>query len=89
MYDHLFTVENPLAATDGKTLFDYINPDSLEIRKDCWIEPSVADAAIGSRFQFERLGYFCLDPDSKSEGLVFNRTATLRDSWLKAQQQGK
>ena len=86
LYDHLFSVENPHSPPEGKTWIDTLNPESLEVRTDCWIEPSVADAAIGSRFQFERLGYFCLDADSKPDGLVFNRTATLRDSWLKAQQ---
>lgn len=86
LYDHLFSVENPLSPPDGKTWLDTLNPESLEVRSNCWIEPSVADAAIGSRFQFERLGYFCLDADSTPEKLVFNRTATLRDSWLKAQQ---
>lgn len=89
LYDHLFSVENPHSPPDGQTWLDTLNPESLEVRKGCWIEPSVADAAAGSRFQFERLGYFCLDPDSAPENLVFNRTATLRDSWLKAQQKAK
>jgi len=89
LYDQLFNVENPLAAVDGSSWLDTLNPDSVEVRTNCWIEPSVAEAVIGSRYQFERLGYFCLDVDSKPEALVFNRTATLRDSWLKAQQKGK
>ena len=89
LYDHLFSVENPLSPPEGQTWIDTLNPESLQVRTTCWIEPSVAEAEIGSRFQFERLGYFCLDPDSKPEALVFNRTATLRDSWLKAQQKGK
>lgn len=89
LYDHLFSVENPHATAEGETWLDFINPDSLEIRNSCWIEPSVAEAAIGTRFQFERLGYFCLDQDSTPGSLVFNRTATLRDSWRKAQQQEK
>jgi len=87
LYDHLFNVENPLSAAEDGTWLDFINPDSLEVRKDCWIEPSVAEAIIGTRFQFERLGYFCVDQDSTPGSLVFNRTATLRDSWRKAQQQ--
>jgi len=89
LYDHLFSVENPHSPPEGQTWLDTLNPESLEVRTDCWIEPSVADAASGSRFQFERLGYFCSDPDSTPENLVFNRTATLRDSWLKAQQKAK
>jgi glutaminyl-tRNA synthetase len=89
LYEHLFSVENPHSPPDGQTWLDTLNPNSLEVRTSCWVEPSVADAAIGSRFQFERLGYFCLDPDSKPDALVFNRTATLRDSWLKAQQKAK
>jgi len=89
LYEHLFSVENPFSPPEGQTWLDTLNPNSLEVRTICWIEPSVAEAAIGSRFQFERLGYFCLDPDSASENLVFNRTATLRDSWLKAQKKAK
>jgi len=89
LYNHLFSVENPLLTTEGEAWLDFINPNSLEIRKNCWIEPSVAEAAIGTRFQFERLGYFCLDQDSRPGSMVFNRTATLRDSWRKAQQQEK
>ncbi|MFC2082827.1 glutamine--tRNA ligase/YqeY domain fusion protein [Candidatus Bipolaricaulota bacterium] len=88
LYDHLFTVENPMARAEGKTWLDFINPDSVEIRTDCWVEPSVAEAAAGSRFQFERMGYFCVDEDSRSGSLVFNRTATLRDTWKKVQQKG-
>ena len=87
LYDHLFSVENPLSTAEGETWLDFINPNSLEIRRNCWIEPSVVEASIGTRFQFERLGYFCLDQDSTPGSMVFNRTATLRDSWRKAQQQ--
>ena len=89
LYDHLFSVENPFSTAEGETWLDFINPNSREIRRNCWIEPSVAETAIGTRFQFERLGYFCLDQDSTPGSLVFNRTATLRDSWRKAQQQEK
>ena len=89
LYDHLFSVENPLSTAEGESWLDFINPNSREIRRNCRIEPSVAEAAIGTRFQFERLGYFCLDQDSTHGNLVFNRTATLRDSWRKAQQQQK
>jgi len=87
LYGHLFSAENPLSTAEGETWLDFINPNSLEIRRNCWIEPSVVEASIGTRFQFERLGYFCLDQDSTPGSMVFNRTATLRDSWRKAQQQ--
>ena len=63
---------------------DYINPKSLEILKDCRVEPGLADAAPGDRCQFERLGYFCVDAkESKPGALIFNRTVTLRDTWAK------
>jgi len=87
LYGHLFSAENPLSTAEGETWLDFINPNSLEIRRNCWIEPSVVEASIGTRFQFERLGYFCLDQDSTPGSMVFNRTAILRDSWRKAQQQ--
>ncbi len=81
MYDRLFTVENPLAAEgDFK---DYLNPNSLEVLRNCYLEPSLARAQPGDRIQFERLGYFCVDPDATPEMPVFNRTVTLRDTWAK------
>ncbi|NQT70654.1 MAG: glutamine--tRNA ligase, partial [Desulfobacteraceae bacterium] len=93
LYDNLFTVPNPAEAKDGLDFKDYINPNSLETLGDCRLEPSLAGAAPGSRYQFERVGYFCVDTvDSTAESLVFNRTVTLRDTWakiLKAQQQQK
>ena len=67
----------------------YINTNSLEVINPCWVEPSLATAAAGSHFQFERLGYFCVDPDSADGRPVFNRTVTLRDAWAKVQQSGK
>ncbi len=82
LYDRLFTVEEP----DGNKEKDYkefINPDSLKILSDCYVEPSLIEAEPMDKFQFERLGYFCVDPASKDEKLVFNRTVTLRDSWAK------
>ena len=87
LYDRLFTVPHP-SAEEGD-FKQYINPDSLEIINPCWVEPSLATAAAGSQFQFERLGYFCVDPDSANGRLVFNRTVTLRDAWAKVQQSGK
>jgi glutaminyl-tRNA synthetase len=82
LYDRLFRVPNPLA--EGSDFMEHLNPKSLEIVRGCRVEPSLANAGAGSRFQFERTGYFCVDPaDSSEKALVFNRTATLRDSWAK------
>ena len=89
LYDHLFSKANPDEVEEGQTYFDNLNPNSLEVAT-CYVEPSVADAAPGTRYQFERIGYFCVDRDSAPEKLVFNRTVTLRDSWAKiAKAQGK
>jgi glutaminyl-tRNA synthetase len=82
LYDHLFVKPDPDDVEEGQTWFDNLNPNSLEIA-DCFIEPSVIGAKPGARCQFERLGYFCIDPDSTPDKLVFNRTATLRDTWAK------
>ena len=82
LYDRLFLRSNPNELDD---FTECINPDSLNILKSCKIEPSVARAAAGSRYQFERQGYFCIDPDSTDDVLVFNRTVSLRDSWAKIQ----
>ncbi|MBP5738019.1 MAG: glutamine--tRNA ligase/YqeY domain fusion protein [Abditibacteriota bacterium] len=82
LYDHLFAVPNPDDAPEGGTFLDNINPDSLKV-VTAKIEPSIKDAPKGYRCQFERLGYFCLDDDSTPENIVFNRTATLRDTWAK------
>ncbi len=82
LYDHLFGVPNPDDVPEGGSYLDHLNPDSLRIVKG-WIEPSIASAKLGDPYQFERLGYFTLDPDSKPEALVLNRTVTLRDSWAK------
>jgi glutaminyl-tRNA synthetase len=79
LYDRLFNAEEPGAAHDYR---EDLNPNSLEVRT-AKVEPSLADATPGHRFQFERLGYFCVDPDSTSGRLVFNRTVTLKDSWAK------
>jgi glutaminyl-tRNA synthetase len=87
LYDRLFAVEDPAAARDGDFL-DLLNPDSLQILSDCQLEPSLAAAVPGSRFQFERQGYFCLDAAPGSGRPVFNRIVTLRDSWTKIKGQG-
>jgi len=84
VYDHLFKTEYPDDAPEGKTFLDNINPDSLSIVRDAKLEPSLGSAKPGEHFQFERLGYFFTDPvDSKPGKPVFNRTATLRDTWAK------
>jgi glutaminyl-tRNA synthetase len=80
LYDRLFNAESPGASGDYRV---DLNPNSLEVRAHCRIEPSVAGATPGTRYQFERLGYFCVDPDSRSGALVFNRTVTLKDAWAK------
>jgi glutaminyl-tRNA synthetase len=90
IYDRLFSVEDPEAAANGKTFLDNLNPNSLEVLRGCQAEPSLAGAGVGSRFQFERLGYFCVDADSRPGALVFNRTVSLRDTWAKiAQKQAR
>jgi glutaminyl-tRNA synthetase len=89
LYDHLFTNQNPDDVPEGKDFTSNLNPNSLEALKDCRVEPSLANAKPLSRFQFERLGYFCIDPDSKEGKLVFNRTVNLRDEWAKIQKAEK
>ena len=83
LYDNLFTEENPDEAEEGKDFTACLNPNSLTKLSGCKVEPYLKDAKPLSRWQFERLGYFCLDPDSKAGKLIFNRTATLRDEWAK------
>jgi glutaminyl-tRNA synthetase len=83
LYDHLFTNPDPDDVPEGGSYLDNLNPESLEIVHPAYVEPSVADAGPGERFQFERLGYFCVDPDTTPERLVFNRTVSLRDAWAK------
>ena len=87
LYDRLFTVENPAAEDDFKR---YLNPKSIETLTSCRLEPGLADAKPGERYQFERMGYFCVDTkDTTGEKLIFNRTVTLRDQWAKIQKKGK
>jgi glutaminyl-tRNA synthetase len=86
LYDRLFAVANPDAEAEkaGADFSAFLNPDSLRTLTTCYVEPSLAKAAPESRFQFERLGYFCVDAvDSSANKLVFNRTVTLRDTWAK------
>ncbi len=91
LYDHLFLQPNPGDRPEGEDYTASLNPHSLERLPGCKVEPSLADRPPGSRFQFERQGYFCVDPDSSAGRLVFNRTVPLRDTWAKiekAQQNG-
>jgi glutaminyl-tRNA synthetase len=85
LYDHLFTKENPEDVDEGADFTSNLNPNSLQVLDNCRVEPSLADAEPLSRCQFERLGYFCVDPDSTPSRLIFNRTVTLRDTWAKIQ----
>ena len=80
------SVEDPERSAEGKTFLDFLNPESLEVLRGCLAEPGLANAAVPDRFQFERLGYFCVDPDSRPGALVFNRTVSLRDTWARIQQ---
>jgi glutaminyl-tRNA synthetase len=85
IYENLFLKENPSDVEEGKDVLDNLNPNSLEIIADAKVEPSLANAAAGSRYQFERLGYFCADPDSKPGKPVFNRTVALKDAWARVE----
>ena len=83
LYETLFTKEDPDDVSDGREFTDNLNPRSMEILTGCKLEPSLAGATPGTRYQFERLGYFCVDPDSTPQHPVFNRTVTLKDTWAK------
>ncbi len=85
LYDTLFTEREPENATDGTDWIEFLNPDSLQILNNCKVEPSLVDAPPESRYQFLRIGYFCIDLDTTPDKLVFNRTVALRDSWAKIQ----
>jgi glutaminyl-tRNA synthetase len=87
LYDRLFNHPFPLDVKEGETFLDHLNPDSLQVISGAKAEPNLKDAKPGDRFQFERVGYFCVDPDSKDDKLVFNRTISLRDSWAKIEKQ--
>jgi glutaminyl-tRNA synthetase len=87
LYDHLF--RNPHPGADGRDLFEDLAPDSETVLRGCFVEPSLAGLPAGETVQFERLGYFCLDPESSPGALVFNRTLTLKDTWAKLQAQGR
>jgi glutaminyl-tRNA synthetase len=83
LYDKLFTKPDPYDLPESGDLFDNLNPNSLEVIAEAKLEPSLAEATVGAHFQFERVGYFCVDPDSRPGNLVFNRTLPLKDTWAK------
>jgi glutaminyl-tRNA synthetase len=87
LYANLFLTAEPGA--ESGDFRDDINPDSLEVLDPIYTEPGIAGALPGSRYQFERMGYFCVDPDSSRDKLVFNRTVTLKDTWAKIQKTQK
>jgi glutaminyl-tRNA synthetase len=83
LYDRLFTKADPYDVGEGEDVLSNLNPNSLEILSDAKLEPSLAEVKAEDQFQFERVGYFCVDRDSAPEKLVFNRTLSLKDSWAK------
>ncbi len=90
LYGNLFTQENPLDVDEGRDFKDYLSPDSLTVLPDAKVEPSLGNARPGERYQFERIGYFCADPeDHTADQPVFNRTVTVRDSWARIQKTRK
>ncbi len=89
LYDTLLDIEDPSSLEEGKTLLDHLSPNSLEVLSGCIVEPSLGESIPGGSFQFERLGYFSVDPDAQHDRLVFNRTVTLRDTWAKVAKKGK
>ncbi len=90
LYDHLFKHPNPMEFRKGGSFKNHLNPESKTVLSDAMLEPSLASASVGDTFQFERLGYFCVDRvDSKPGAPIFNRSVALRDSWAKIQKQSK
>ena len=83
LYDRLFVKENPDEASEGQDFLMHLNPQSLEVLTGCWVEPSLGRTRPGSICQFERQGYFCVDPDAAKGTLVFNRAVSLKDEWAK------
>ena len=88
LYDHLFLKPDPDDVPEGQTYLDNLNPDALQVKRG-FVEPGIANSAPGTRLQFERLGYFCADPESRHELPIFNRTVTLRDTWAKIEKASK
>ena len=89
LYDKLFIKEDPDQVEEGQDFTDNLNPKSLEVVSQAKLEPSLVGATVGSRYQFERLGYFCVDSDSRPGNPVFNRTVALKDTWAKIEKKGK
>jgi glutaminyl-tRNA synthetase len=89
LYENLFLRENPSDDSEGLDFTAYLNPKSIEVLMGCKLEPSLKGVAVGSRYQFERLGYFCVDTDNTPENPVFNRTLPLRDTWAKIEKKSK
>src|SRR5262249_28155972 len=89
LYDHLFNKPDPDDVPEGQDYIANLNPNSLEVIPNAKLEPSLANAAVGSKYQFERLGYFTVDKDTAPGELVFNRTVTLRDTWAKIEKKKK
>jgi glutaminyl-tRNA synthetase len=87
MYDRLLTVESLNDIPEDKDFMSYLNPESLKIQT-AYAEPALAEAQVGEKFQFMRKGYFCTDPDSSSDKMVFNLTVSLKDSWAKEAKKG-
>ncbi len=87
LYDHLFS--SPFPGSDGRDLFEDLNPASETVLHDAFVEPSLAEPVVGETIQFERLGYFCADPETAPGAPVFNRTLTLKDTWAKVQASGR
>jgi glutaminyl-tRNA synthetase len=88
LYDTLFSKADPDDVAEGQDFTANLNSNSLEVVRGCKLEPSLRGTSPGSRYQFERLGYFCADPDSKDDAPVFNRTVALRDTWAKIEKKG-
>jgi glutaminyl-tRNA synthetase len=90
LYETLFSVEDPMrqAAAEHRDQSTYLNPDSRRVLRDCRVEPGLANVEVGTALQFERLGYFAVDPDTKPGAPVFNRTVTLRDEWARLKKRG-
>jgi glutaminyl-tRNA synthetase len=89
LYENLFSKEDPNQVEEGKDFLSNLNPNSLELVTDAKVEPSLASASVGARYQFERIGYFCVDPDTKPQKPVFNRTVALKDTWAKIEKKGE
>ena len=89
LYDYLFTKEDPSDVKAGQDFKDYLNPNSVQTLSSCRVEPGLAEAKPGDKFQFERQGYFCVDLESSNENLIFNRTVSLRDTWAKIEKAQK